>query len=114
MQKLRRLHLYLGCFFAPMLLFFAISGIWQTFRLNDKIPILKTLSAIHTSHTHKGPGWQPTSPYLELFVVAMSVGLVFSIIIGVIMAFKFGRGKLTLASLAAGILIPLTLILFLG
>jgi hypothetical protein len=33
MQKLRSVHLYLGCLFAPMLLFFAISGIWQTYIL---------------------------------------------------------------------------------
>jgi hypothetical protein len=30
MKKLRLLHLYLGCIFAPMLLYFAVSGIWQT------------------------------------------------------------------------------------
>ena len=31
MTRLRSLHLYLGCIFAPMLLLFAITGIWQTF-----------------------------------------------------------------------------------
>jgi len=114
MQRLRRLHLYLGVFFAPMLLFFAISGIWQTFRLNDKIPILKFLSAIHTASRYKGPGWQPVSPFLELFVVLMSAGLIFSLITGIVMAFKFGRGPVTLACLAAGILIPLAIILIFG
>jgi len=34
MQKLRQIHLYLGCFFAPMILFFALSGVWQEFGLN--------------------------------------------------------------------------------
>lgn len=29
MKKLRSIHLYLGCIFAPLLLFFAVSGIWQ-------------------------------------------------------------------------------------
>jgi hypothetical protein len=114
LKKLRQIHLYLGCFFAPMLLFFAISGIWQTFRLNDKIPILKFLSAIHTASRHKGPGWQPTSLYLKIFVALMSLGLVFSIVTGIVMAFKFGRGRLTLFSLAGGILLPLLMILFLG
>jgi len=114
MQKFRRLHLYLGTFFAPMVIFFAISGLWQTFRLNDKIPVLKFLSAIHTVSHHKGPGWQPTSFYLEIFIALMSLGLIFSIITGVVMAFKFGRGTVTLGCLAAGILLPLAIILVLG
>src|SRR5882757_675045 len=30
MKALRRIHLYLGCFFAPVLLFFVVSGWYQT------------------------------------------------------------------------------------
>ena len=30
MKTLRTLHLYLGCIFAPILIFFAVSGLWQT------------------------------------------------------------------------------------
>ena len=114
MQKLRRLHLYLGVFFAPMLLFFAVSGLWQTFRLNDRIPILKFLSAIHTVSHHKGPGWQPSSFCLEIFIALMSLGLIFSIITGIVMAFKFGRGPVAWGCLAAGILLPVAIILILG
>lgn len=32
MQKLRNLHLYLGCVFAPLLLFFAASGLLTELR----------------------------------------------------------------------------------
>ncbi|NJC09030.1 hypothetical protein [Polymorphobacter fuscus] len=35
MRKLRQLHLYIGVFFAPAILFFAISGGLQTFRLQQ-------------------------------------------------------------------------------
>jgi hypothetical protein len=52
-----------------------------------------------------------TSPYLEFFVVLMAASLVFSILLGVIMAFKFGRGVLALSSLAAGTFVPLILII---
>lgn len=114
MQKLRKLHLYLGCFFAPMLLFFAISGIWQTFGWYDSTGILKLLSRIHTSHAHKDPGMQLTSPFLALFVALMALALIGSIITGVILAFKFGRGKITMACLAGGILAPLILICLFG
>src|SRR5881394_3314209 len=53
MQKLRSIHLYLGCLFAPMLLFFAISGILQTCALApayQQSKALAWLSTIHTSH----------------------------------------------------------------
>ena len=52
-----------------------------------------------------------TSPYLEFFVAVMVASLVTSIILGVVLAFKFGRGTLALASLAAGVFVPLILIL---
>ena len=36
MQKLRRYHYYLGVFFAPMIIMFALSGALQTFRLQEE------------------------------------------------------------------------------
>ncbi len=54
MKNLRSLHLYLGCIFAPLLLFFAASGIWQT--LGIRLPLLQRLSTIHTSHVLKVGG----------------------------------------------------------
>jgi hypothetical protein len=55
-KVMRNIHLYLGVFFAPLLLFFLISGSWQTFNFSDehkdtgyKPPaIIKSLSAVHT------------------------------------------------------------------
>ena len=34
MKRLRQLHLYLGCVFAPVLIFFAVTGSWQLFSLH--------------------------------------------------------------------------------
>jgi len=117
MNLLRRIHLYLGCFFAPMLVFFCVSGIWQVYGLQwVKGPnILTYLSTIHMGHQlfFKDPtkAYSFSSPYLEFFVVLMAASLLLSIILGVIMAFKFGRGTLALASIAAGALLPLILII---
>ena len=78
MNFLRRIHLYLGCFFAPMLVFFSISGIWQVYGLQwVKGPnILTYLSTIHMGHQlfFKDPAkaYTFTSPYLEFFVVLMA------------------------------------------
>ena len=112
MQKLRALHLYLGCIFAPMLIFFAVSGIWQTFYLNNgsHSKILALLSTLHTSHNLKSGGL--TSPWMILFVVLMAVAFIITTILGVVMAVTQGRNR-TVAwrCLAAGVIIPLLLVL---
>jgi hypothetical protein len=90
MQKLRSIHLYLGCLFAPMLLFFAVSGIWQT--LGIRSLVFGWLSALHTSARFKN-GHEPSSPAFRFLVIIMSVSFVISVILGVIMAFKFTRSR---------------------
>ncbi len=109
MQKLRSIHLYLGCIFAPLLLFFAVSGIWQT--LGIRSPFLQWLSALHTSARFKN-GHEPGSPAFKLLVIIMATSLVISIILGVIMAFKFTRSrKVVFYCLALGVILPAVLVL---
>jgi hypothetical protein len=36
MRRIRQYHLYLGVFFAPLIIFFALSGALQTFRLQEE------------------------------------------------------------------------------
>ena len=36
MKRLLRIHLYLSCFVAPAMLFFAVSGAWQAFRFQER------------------------------------------------------------------------------
>ena len=109
MQKLRSIHLYLGCIFAPMLLFFAISGIWQT--LGIRASVFGWLSALHTSARFKN-GHEPSSPAFRLFVLVMAVSFVISIMLGIIMAFKFTKSrKAALVCLALGVIIPVALVL---
>jgi len=64
MKFLRTLHLYLGCLFAPMLIFFAVSGSWQLFNWHESKKdhtytaprVLTVLSDVHketrTSRPH--------------------------------------------------------------
>lgn len=109
MQKLRSIHLYLGCIFAPLLLFFAVSGIWQTLGFHSEL--LRKLSSIHTqAHWKDGSGL--TSPPLMIFIVVMAVSFIFSTVLGVVMAFKFGRNrKAAFCCLALGLIIPIVLVL---
>jgi hypothetical protein len=110
MQKLRSIHLYLGCIFAPMLLFFAVSGIWQTLGIHSSF--LQWLSALHTSARFKN-GHEPSSPAYRFLVIIMAVSFVISTILGVIMALKFTKSRqAAFYCLALGVIIPALLVLF--
>jgi hypothetical protein len=109
MQKLRSVHLYLGCIFAPLLLFFAISGIWQT--LGIKTPLLRLMATIHTSHELKSGGGL-SSFSLKVFVLIMTVSFIIMTILGVVMAVKYGRSRrVVFYSLIFGLAFPLILVL---
>jgi len=113
-KDLRRVHLYLGSFFAPMLLFFALSGVWQEFGLQKYGGWIRYLSAIHTGSRLKSEAHHPSSLFLQGFTVLMGASLIVTIILGLVLAFKYGRSKVTLACLAAGVLLPLALICIFG
>src|ERR1700744_2644702 len=111
MKILRALHLYLGCIFAPMLILFAVTGFWQTLGLNFLgHPFIARLSTIHTGHGLK-IGGSLSSIYMRWFVLAMAISLVFTIVLGIFMAFKFGHRRTAIYCLCGGIAVPLIFIL---
>ena len=94
-----------------MLLFFAISGIWQSLGLGGA-GLLKALSTIHTSHRLKSGGVFLSSPVMEGFVLVMAMSFIVTTILGVDMALKFGRSRnVAFYCLAFGVLFPLALVL---
>ena len=116
---MRNIHLYLGVFFAPLLVFFLISGCWQTFNLHEasktgdyKPPaIIKSLSQVHKDQrwvdAKKVP--QPSLPF-QCLVFLMSVGLLATTILGIILAFKYAAGWVVWGCLSSGIVIPVVLL----
>jgi ABC-type nitrate/sulfonate/bicarbonate transport system permease component len=114
MRFLRTLHLYLGCLFAPVLIFFAVSGSWQLFNWHqstkDRTYIapraLEVLSYLHKEgHLPPTPARDPTP--LRYFVCAAAAGLVISTVLGVIMAYRFSRRPLVATvCLLSGIFVP--------
>ena len=114
MRFLRTLHLYLGCLFAPMLIFFAVSGSWQLFNWHQSTKdrsylaprALEVLSYVHKeAHVPPTPPRQPTP--LRYFAFAAAIGLVISTVLGVIMAYRFSRQPLVATiCLFAGIALP--------
>ena len=94
-----------------MLLFFAISGIWQNFgvHLTGQSQLLALLSSIHRSgHMKAG---DLSSPVLRAYVLAMAVGFIATTILGIVMALKYGHRRAVLCCLAFGVLFPLVVVL---
>jgi hypothetical protein len=117
MNNLRRIHLYLGCLFAPMLVFFAISGTWQTLGAQWKAGqrLFALLSTLHMSRGLKGApggGYQNlSSTATKYLVIAMAVSLIITIVLGVVMAFRFGHRLTAMLCLLTGVVLPVVLVL---
>jgi|SRR5437867_91540 len=116
-RTLLRLHRYAGLITAPLILFFAISGIWQVFRLHEsrkdgsyRAPqTLKTLSDVHKAeHLNGKPKALPFQ-----YAVSISAGvLVLGTLLGLIAAFRLTRPMwMALVLLLVGTAIPVVLYL---
>ena len=114
MKLLRRLHLYLGVFFAPLLLFYVATGWYQTLTLRrNKAPgeaedWIGKLRSVHVDQIFPAESANSFSPVLfRILVVLMSVALIVTIVLGIILAFRSlrQRGWVWL-SLALGIIVP--------
>jgi len=118
-KAMRNIHLYLGVFFAPLLMFFLISGSWQAFNLHEaskdgsyKPPaIIKSLSQVH-----KNQRWvdgkmvpKPSVPF-QFLILLMSVGLLVTTILGIVMAFKYTKPWIVWSCLFFGFIIPVILL----
>jgi len=118
-KVMRNIHLYLGVFFAPLLMFFLISGSWQTFNLHEAnksgsyVPpaIIKSLSQVHKDQRWvDGKKVPKSSKPFQWLVILMAVGLLATTILGIMMAFKYTKPWIVWACLLMGFLIPSFLI----
>ncbi|MDQ6624589.1 MAG: hypothetical protein M3Y69_00405 [Verrucomicrobiota bacterium] len=120
MALLRRIHLYLGCLFAPALIFFAVSGTWQLYRLHDTKKdgsytapaAISALSAVHMNSHLPGKKVSEFTP-MRAFSVAAAIGLVITTALGVVLAFRFSRSvAVPLAWLGTGLVLPAAILYF--
>jgi len=115
MRWLRRIHTYLGVFFAPLLLFFILSGWYQTLHKDrikgpgDARSLTQIMREIHTDDvypTHDRNVRVSPTLFVSL-VVVMAVGLTTTIVLGIWLAFRSVRNRwMIVLSLALGILVP--------
>jgi len=111
---LRRIHLHLGVFFAPLLLFFVLTGWYQTVTpdrrkgVADSDDWLSRMNRVHVEQyypTRTAEG-SSTRPFTVL-VVAMSVALAATTVLGVVLAFQVLKKRgLVWISLALGFIVP--------
>ena len=123
MKPLRRLHTYLGVFFAPLLIFYVATGWYQTVTIQrTKVTgqpgdWISNLSQVHVDQVYPTElgAQKGYSPRLFRFlVVAMSISLILTIGLGIFLAFKTHRKSWPVwLALALGLLVP-ALLLWLG
>ena len=120
MKRLRQLHLYLGVFFTPMLLFFIGTGWFQTVD-HDRLKspgeaetLVQKLRVVHTDQIYPETGVirQKASPKVfQGLVVAMSVALILTTLLGLVLAFRFSRSALTVsAAPVLGVVLPVAIL----
>lgn len=114
MLKLRRLHLYLGVFFAPMLLFFIVTGWYQTAypdrrkSVFEASAVMDRLRAVHAEQTFPVPAANSYSTTaFRWLVYAMSAALIATLVLGLVLAFRTMKKKwLVWMMLLLGLAIP--------
>ena len=118
MRTLREVHLYLGCIFAPMLIFFAVTGAWQCFDLHKSRTdgsyvapaLIMEMSRVHMNAKALITEAPRAPNNFRYFVLVMSAGLVTTSILGVIMALQVARRRWVVwACLGIGVLLPWSL-----
>lgn len=114
MRTLMRLHRVLSCIAAPLMMFFAVSGAWQVFRLQDQPkngsyvppPALVTLSHLHKAERLSGSGAEA----LRWILVLAAAVFFTSAVLGVVMALRITKPRWRVyAWLAAGLALPAAL-----
>lgn len=118
MKLLRRAHLFLGCFFAPLLLFYVATGWYQTVNpdrrkgVSDSLDLVSRLNRVHVEQYYPTEAAAGYSTYaFRILVVVMSIALITTLALGIILAFRTSRNKWPVwLSLGLGILLPVVLL----
>ena len=118
MKLIRRIHLYLGCFFTPLLIFYVATGWYQTVNpdrrkgVGDSSDLISRLSRVHVEQyypTESATGY--STFFFRLLIVLMAIALITTVSLGIVLAFRTSRNKLPVwLSLGLGIALPVILL----
>ena len=119
LKQIRRLHLYLGVFFAPLLLFFIVSGWYQTSHPDRRKEAFEArafwdrMRSVHADQilpTDKAEAY--STKYMRWLVYGMALALCVTILLGVALALKALKARwLVWLMLVLGFAVPLLLLL---
>jgi hypothetical protein len=110
------IHRYLSCLVAPAMLFFALSGAWQAYRMHETRKdgsyvapaALELLSEVHMAEHLTARG----KPWFRAGQLALAAAFAATAAIGVFVALRVARRRWSVwLCLAVGALIPLLLAL---
>jgi hypothetical protein len=114
-KTVRKLHLYLSVFFAPLLVFYIGTGWYQTVQternklLGEQDTWVNKLTSVHKDQIFPKasvPGEYSTALFKGLIIV-MSICLLVTIGLGIFLAFRTTRSRWTVwLSLIGGLLLP--------
>jgi len=136
MRHVARYHLYLGCFFAPLIIFYALSGAWQTLNLHRSSKdglyhppqILIELSELHKHQRWTLPDGEAVVPRpqdgtavlgllprkaISWLSALMAVCLAATTVLGIVLALQRTRGRrrlMVVGCLAGGGILPFALL----
>jgi 4-amino-4-deoxy-L-arabinose transferase-like glycosyltransferase len=117
----RRVHLFLGVFFSPLLLMFIITGWWQTVTTDEEKEaaggffhtLMENFSNVHTDHYYPHAGAsQHSHAAFKILVVAMCLALITAIGLGLMLAWRLHKKWLVVTAFLLGILLPALLAWF--
>jgi hypothetical protein len=121
-KLVRKAHLFLSVFFAPLLVFYIATGWYQTVRsqrnkiLGEQDTFVSRLTAVHVDQVYPKPevAGEYSPAFFQAVVVAMSICLLLTIGLGIYLAFRTSRRPWPVAcALALGVALPV-LVLWLG
>lgn len=119
MRRVRQVHLWLGCFFSPLLLFYVATGLYQTFYVNRNKSKgeggnwIERLTSIHVDQILPAKSVERYAPELfQWLVFAMAVALTVTLVLGLVLAFRMSKRKWPIwLALALGTGVPVLFLL---
>ncbi len=103
----------------PLIVFFMITGLLQTFNLHrpkkdgnyKPWAVVESVSQVHKRQRYETDSFSPPSSRIfQILIVIMTIGLLINLIMGIILAFKFGHAWVVWISLVLGILVPVVVL----
>jgi hypothetical protein len=134
-KLIRRIHLFLGCFFTPLLLLYLLSGFYFVLKParqkddGEAQTFLQKIWWVHTAQEYPRTtapldieaenqprtltDWEPDTRAFKILIYIMVIGAVATMALGIVLAIRSTKDKRPVyLSLAMGVLLPIVILWF--